>query len=114
MRSGCGHRLVILNILASMLKIYIYILHKCSCYHAGRTNKQTIEDRATQPLNWKLEFCNSGHGWPVRCARKYLCLQQQVKSDLETNLGSTGSVVKTGTSKSLNQNFERFLRIQLL
>ena len=40
MRSGCSHhRLNIFYILASMLKIYIY-WHKCSCYHAGRENKQ--------------------------------------------------------------------------
>ena len=41
MRSGCGLDAV---------------WHKCSCY--GQTNERTIEDGATQPLNWKAEFRN--------------------------------------------------------
>ena len=56
MRSGCGHhRKNISYLLASMIRIYIY-WHKCSCYHATQTNEQTVEDRATQPLNWKAEL----------------------------------------------------------
>ena len=29
------------------------------------TGKQTIEDRATQPLNWKAEFCKKSRTLPI-------------------------------------------------